>query len=344
MTTRTTVTTTSTITPRRSGTEKRNGAPRTRQTNVEQDELLRGRGGPWIVDGGLATALESAGYELHPELWSAGVFLEHPDAVERVHAAFLSAGAEILISASYQMSFEGLARVGLGRAQAEAVLVETVDAARRAVDRRGSRARIAASIGPYGATLFDGSEYRGDYGLDVEQLVEFHRPRFEVLRAAGADFLACETIPSLEEARALLHLLHEAEGTRAWFSFSCRDASHIADGEPLARAAELLGGSAAVLAVGVNCTAPEHVSGLMDQIQSACDKPVVVYPNSGENWNPGAREWSGEEAGDSFAQRAAEWAQQGAWAIGGCCRVSPKTIRQLATARPDWKRRSGSPN
>jgi len=313
---------------------------------VEQDELLLGSGRPWIVDGGLATALESMGYELHPELWSAGVFLEHPDAVERVHAAFLSAGAEILISASYQMSFEGLARVGLGREQAEAVLVETVDAARRAVDRRGNGAWIAASIGPYGATLFDGSEYRGDYGLDVEQLIEFHRPRFEVLREAGADFLACETIPSLVEARALLHLLHEheAEGTRAWFSFSCRDAIHIADGEPLARAAELLGGSAAVLAVGVNCTAPEHVSGLMDEIQSACDKPVVVYPNSGEIWNPAAREWSGGEAGDSFVQLAAEWARKGAWAIGGCCRVFPEAVRRLTTARPDWKRRSGSPN
>jgi len=304
---------------------------------VEQDELLRAPDGPWIVDGGLATALEAMGYELHPQLWSAGVFLEHPDAVERLHAAYLAAGAEILISASYQMSFEGLARVGLGRGQAEALMVETVDAARRAVERVGGGAWIAASVGPYGATLCDGSEYRGDYGLDVDRLIEFHRPRFEVLQNAGADFLACETIPSLDEARALLHLLRENDDMRAWFSFCCRDATHIADGEPIARAAELLGGTDAVLAVGVNCTAPEHVSGLMDRIRSVCDKPVVIYPNSGEVWHAGARAWSGEEAGDAFVLSAAEWAEKGAWAVGGCCRVGPETIRRLAEARSGWK-------
>ena len=309
---------------------------------MEQDDLLCVPDGPWIVDGGLATSLESMGYELHPQLWSAGVFIEHPDAVERLHSAFLAAGAEILISASYQMSFEGLARVGLGREQAEAVLVETVDAARRAVQSSGAEARVAASIGPYGATLCDGSEYRGDYDLDLQQLIEFHRPRFELLRAAGADFVACETIPSLDEARALLHLLHEKNGIPAWFSFSCRDASRIADGEPIVRAAELLGKSDAVLAVGINCTAPEHVSNLMDQIRSACDKPIVVYPNSGESWDAKARSWSGEEADDSFLQLAAEWARKGAWAIGGCCRVGPEAIRRLATARAAWKRRPGS--
>lgn len=305
---------------------------------MERDERLLARDEPWIVDGGLASELEASGYELHPELWSAGVFLEHPDAVERLHAAYLAAGAEILIGASYQMSLEGLARVGLERGQAEAVLVETVDVARRAVEGHAGEAWVAASVGPYGATLCDGSEYRGDYGLDPDRLTEFHRPRFEVLCSAGADFLACETIPSLVEARALLRLLRESDGAKAWFSFSCRDAVHLADGEPIARAAEMLAGTPAVLAVGVNCTAPEHVAGLMDEIRSVCDKPIVVYPNSGEGWDARAREWSGDAAGESFVRSAAEWAGKGAWAIGGCCRVGPETIRQLATARSGWSR------
>lgn len=308
---------------------------------MELEERLGSSGEPWIVDGGLATTLESMGYTLHPQLWSAGVFVERPDAVERVHAAFLEAGAEILIGASYQMSFEGLARVGLGRSQAAAVMVETVKAAQRAIERHGGAAKIGASIGPYGATLCDGSEYRGDYELDLPRLIEFHRPRFELLRDAGADFLACETIPSLEEARALLRLLREREGTRAWFSFSCRDASRIADGEPIVRAAELLGETDAVLALGVNCTAPEHVSGLMDAIRSVCDKPIVVYPNSGESWDAAAGEWSGDGAADAFVHLAAVWARKGAWAIGGCCRVGPQVIRQLAAARPRWRKGSG---
>jgi homocysteine S-methyltransferase len=268
---------------------------------------------------------------LHPELWSAGVFLSNPEAIEEVHRAYLEAGAEILITASYQMSFPGLARVGLNEEQARAMLRGTVELARRTRDRCGVEAMIAASVGPYGAILCDGSEYRGNYGLGVEQLVEFHRPRFEVLGSAGADLLAIETIPSLDEARALLQLLEESQAPPAWFSFSCRDAAHIADGTPIARAAEMLRGVDAVAAVGVNCTAPEFVSGLMDEIRTVSDAPIVVYPNSGEVWDPRRRSWSGAASSSSWIRMAGEWASRGAWAIGGCCRVGPDLIRQVAT-------------
>jgi homocysteine S-methyltransferase len=288
---------------------------------------------PLIVDGGLATTLEERGHALHPRLWSAGTFLADPGAVEDVHVAFLEAGARILISASYQMSFEGLAARGLDRQAAAAAMRRTVEVARRAVERTGiGDARVAASIGPYGATLADGSEYRGDHGLSVEQLADFHRERLGVLARSGADLLAIETVPSLEEARALMGLLAEIHSPPAWISFSCRDAVHLSDGRPVREAAKLCRQSPRVAAVGVNCTAPRHVAGLIDEIRAAGDGTIVVYPNSGETWDAGRRDWSGDLDTAAFVGLAQGWAAQGVRAIGGCCRVGPAAIRELAAA------------
>ena len=285
---------------------------------------------PLIVDGGLATGLEELGHELHPRLWSAGVFLEAPQSVEELHAAYLAAGAEVLVTASYQMSFEGLAREGLDPAAAESAMRATVETARRAAERHGKPTIVAASVGPYGAVLTDGSEYRGDYELRGEELAAFHRRRLEVLRRSGADLLAIETIPSLEEARVLCALLSEHDGIDAWISFSCRDGAHIADGHRIQQAVALLEACPAVTAVGVNCTAPEFVADLMDGIREGSGKPIIVYPNSGETWDAVGRRWAGNFAQERFLELARKWARKGAWAIGGCCRVGPAVIRDLA--------------
>ena len=287
---------------------------------------------PLLIDGGLATALEARGHTLHRELWSGGVFLENPGAVESVHREFLEAGAEIVISASYQMSFAGLARAGLDRHAAARTLASTVEVARRACEQINSRALVAASVGPYGAVLGDGSEYRGDYALSKDQLAEFHRERLAVLAHADADMLAIETVPSLPEAEVLLELLAEHPQARAWFSFACRDGERMGDGQPLVLAAKLLDGSPQVAAIGVNCTAPRFVSSLMRHIRAVSSKPIVVYPNSGERWDAQAKCWTGPTEEDAFVRLACEWAAEGAWAIGGCCRVGPELIRKVARA------------
>ena len=191
---------------------------------------------------------------------------------------------------------------------------------------------VAASVGPYGAVLADGSEFRGDYGVGKEQLIDFHRDRFDVLRDSGADLLAAETIPSIDEARALVELLSERSAARAWISFTCRDGERLRDGTPIAEAARLADLCPQVVAVGVNCTDPRHVAPLIEAIGEASSKPVVVYPNSGEAWDAEARSWSGGDPGVEVASLAPGWAAQGAWAIGGCCRVGPDRIRELVSA------------
>ncbi len=282
---------------------------------------------PVVLDGGLATLLEARGHDLSSKLWSARMLLDDPGELVAAHREFFEAGAEVAISASYQASFEGLAELGLDRAAAARAMRRSVDLARQARDSfdDGLPRWVAASVGPYGAALADGSEYRGDYGLTVRELVDWHRPRFEVLAAAGADVLAIETIPSLAEVQALTELL-AGSGMLAWLSVTAADGL-TRSGEPVAEAFEMAAAVTEVIAVGVNCFPAEQAGNL---IRSAArtGKPVVVYPNSGEVWDAGARAWSG----DSMFEPAdvTGWRAAGASLIGGCCRVGPAAIRGIA--------------
>lgn len=295
---------------------------------------------PLVLDGALATELEQRGADLRHALWSARLLIEQPELIRQVHLDYYRAGADVATTASYQASFEGFARRGLGEAEAAALMRRSVELAQQARDEfwaepaaREGRLRplVAASVGPYGAMLADGSEYRGHYGLGRQALADFHRPRLAALLQAGPDLLACETLPCLDEALALADLLKEFPGARAWVSFSCRDGRHTSEGQDIADCARALAGQPQVLAVGVNCTAPQHVGELVARLHAAGAPRVVVYPNSGETYDAQAKTWQGEDAGAgrSLAEAARQWHQAGATWIGGCCRTGPADILQL---------------
>lgn len=297
------------------------------------------RQGVLVLDGGLATELEARGESLADPLWSAAVLLERPERVREVHEAYLRAGADCVITASYQASFEGLARRGLSARESEEVLSRSValaDQARKSFwegGRSSDRLRplVAASIGPYGAYLADGSEYRGDYGLSRQELAAFHGRRLRLLAASGADLLALETIPSWTEALALVDLLENTSGPPAWISFSCRDEERLCDGTPIERAVESVGGCRRIAAVGINCTAPRFVGGLLRRAGRVSRLPLVAYPNSGEGYDAASRAWlPGSESGLIF-DRCHSWRALGARLIGGCCRTRPADIARLRT-------------
>jgi homocysteine S-methyltransferase len=198
--------------------------------------------------------------------------------------------------------------------------------------RSGPRPLVAASIGCYGATLHDGSEYRGAYGLSAQQLGDWHRPRFELLAHSGADLLACETIPCLAEAEALVRLAAEHPQTPLWLSFSCRDESRVCHGETLAECVALAQGLANVVAVGINCTPPGLIEPLLRSLAATSACPLLVYPNSGETWDAHQRCWRCADAdAQDWGQLARTWYQAGARLIGGCCRTTPETIRKIAS-------------
>lgn len=255
-----------------------------------------------------------------------------PEAIEAVHRAYFEAGADVAITASYQASFEGFAARGYSREDTVRLLQHSVALARAARDHALAHAVgvpralwIAASVGPYGATLHDGSEYRGDYGLDEEALADFHRPRIAALLGARPDLLACETLPSLLEARAIVRVLREHPAARAWITFSCRDGATTSAGDSIAECARILDAEPQVLAMGVNCVDPVLVAPLVRAMAAVTDKPLVVYSNSGEVWNAVTRCWEGTAT--RFTTYLDGWIAAGATWIGGCCRTTPDDIR-----------------
>jgi homocysteine S-methyltransferase len=284
--------------------------------------------GELVLDGGLASELERRGADLRDPLWSARILMEDPDLIRAVHADYFAAGADVAISASYQASFEGFAERGLSREQAVALMRRSVELAREAA---GDNRIVAASVGPYGAVLADGSEYVGRYGLSVQELIEFHAPRIEVLLEAGPDLLAIETIPSILEAEALVTILEGLPGVSAWVSFSCSDDVHISDGTLFAEAAALAASSSRVVAVGVNCSPPVHIPALLSSVRG--DTPLLTYPNVGSTWDGVAKSWILDGPRPDFGAAAADWRAAGARIVGGCCGTTPDDIRAIAGGR-----------
>ncbi|MET9513848.1 homocysteine S-methyltransferase [Streptomyces sp. NPDC002994] len=294
--------------------------------------LGAGARGPVVLDGGLSNQLEAQGCDLSDALWSARLLADGPQQIAAAHAAYVRAGAQVLITASYQATFEGFAQRGLGLGKAAELLARSVELARAAGESVDREIWVAASVGPYGAMLADGSEYRGRYGLSVRELEHFHRPRVEALVAAAPDVLALETVPDTDEAEALLRAV-EGAGTPVWLSYSIAGGRTRA-GQPLDAAFALAAGNDQVIAVGINCCEPRDADAAVEVAASVTGKPVVVYPNSGERWDAEARRWSG--GGTYDPARVREWRKSGAWLVGGCCRVGPAEIAELARlAGPD---------
>jgi homocysteine S-methyltransferase len=282
-----------------------------------------------VLDGGMSNQLAAAGHDLSDALWSARLLAEDPEAVTAAHLAYFEAGADVAITASYQATFEGFARRGTGREEAAGLLALSVECARTAARRaRASRPLwVAASVGPYGAMLADGSEYRGRYGLSVAELERFHRPRMEVLAAAAPDVLALETVPDTDEAEALLRAVRGL-GVPAWLSYSA-SGDRTRAGQPLEEAFALAARADEVIAVGVNCCTPQDADRAVTLAARVTGKPVVVYPNSGETWDAGARAWTGRSTFTS--EQVTGWRESGARLIGGCCRVGPETIASVTS-------------
>lgn len=290
-----------------------------------------------VLDGGLATQLEDHGHKMDSQLWSAKMLIDSPKEIQLAHRTFLEAGADCITTATYQASYEGFARLGLGQSDIDDLLILSVRLAQNAVDEflatdtkcSSSRVRpvVGASIGPYGAFLADGSEYDGQYDINLEELKDFHARRFMCLATSGADLLAFETIPSLDETKVLLELLERVPEITGWMSFSCRDSGHLCDGTPIETAVELCKNHERLIGIGINCTAPEFIVDLIARIRSKTDKLILVYPNSGESWDAQKKIWKGSELQGDWVNMAERWHDAGAEIIGGCCRIGPDMIR-----------------
>jgi len=308
-------------------------------------------GRPLVLDGGLSTELERRGHDISGQLWSARLLHDAPEAVVAAHAAFLRAGAQVITTASYQATPEGFVRAGFTAADGMEMLRRSVKLAQRARDQVAAEAAmngsveaelgssiggvwIAGSVGPFGAMLADGSEYTGEYADDVDlaRLRAFHRPRLQILAEAGVDVLAVETIPSVVETDSLVAELADLNHP-SWLSLTTAigpdGVVRTRHGEPADQAFALAAGVDSIIAVGVNCTSPAGLTAAIEVAARASGKPVVAYPNSGEDWDAAARSWTGSAATGFSGPEVAGWLAAGACLIGGCCRVGPELIADL---------------
>ncbi len=294
------------------------------------------KGEPFLVlDGALATELERAGFDTSGALWSARALADAPDLIRQVHRSYLEAGADVITTASYQGTIPGFLAAGYSRREAEALLRRSVRLAKDERDqweaRTGRRALVAASMGPYGAYLADGSEYRGRYGLSRAALAAFHRERLAILAEEGLDLFAFETVPDLAEAEAVGDVLAPYPPGCAWISFSCADGCRTSAGDDGGDCAAVLKDIPQFAALGVNCTAPAAVAPFLRRMHERTALPLAAYPNSGEVWDGAERRWTGRPA--DLAALAPSWHAAGARLIGGCCRTTPETIRAIAAVR-----------
>lgn len=291
---------------------------------------------PLLLDGGLSNVLQEQGFDLNHKLWYGQLLETNPEAVIQAHIEYLKSGAKCIITSGYQSSIPGFMANGFDKTSAENLIIKSVTLAEIAVHQAlksgiiNDKPLIAASVGPYGAYLADGSEYRGNYGVSDQTLHAFHYDRIRLLDHTNADLLACETIPAFQEAKVLSEILYEVDKP-AWVSFSFKDEHRINDGTEIGQCISLFANHPKVFAIGVNCTAPEYISGIIKNIKaSSWDKKIVVYPNSGQAYNAESKTWLGISDPELFVEMAQEWIELGVDIIGGCCTIGPRHIKSLS--------------
>lgn len=290
-----------------------------------------------IIDGALASELQRRGCDLNDSLWSAKVLIEQPDLIRQVHYDYFKAGADCATTASYQASPLGFAKKGISLDESIKLIKKSVELAQQAKEQyltqigKNKPLFIAGSVGPYGAYLADGSEYTGNYQLSEEEFIEFHQIRIQALIDAKADILACETLPNFAEIKALVKVLKQYPTMTAWFSFTLKDANHLSDGTPLKEVIDYLNNVDQVVSVGINCIALEEVTAALTVLQTLTRKPLIVYPNSGDQYDPTTKQWhKNHQHNCTFKNQLPTWLKLGAKLIGGCCQTTPKDIAEIA--------------
>ena len=281
-----------------------------------------------VIDGGLSTALEILGADISGPLWTAQTVIDDPALLERAHRSFVEAGADIIATASYQCGTKQFEAIGLSSKEARDALASTTTIARRTVE--GTSVAVAASVGPFGASLANGSEYNGRYGIEWQQVEDYHREKLAILVDSGADLIAIETIPLADEALLIAEILEELGAPPAWFSFGFADETQTYGLDPVDKAVLSIAGYADLVAIGMNCTHPRYVDSLLASMSELVSGiPLIVYPNHGREWDAVARCWIGDSTSISAVETVKRWVDLGARFIGGCCGIGPEDIAHL---------------
>ncbi|XP_070539077.1 uncharacterized protein [Ptychodera flava] len=307
-----------------------------------------------VIDGGASTELENQGFQIGTDhLWSARLLATNPDEVKAVHKSFLVNGADIIETGTYMASVWGFQKfLGMTESEAKELIKKGVQLAVEArdefweelkksgKDKERSYPLVAACLGPRAVYYFNASEYSGIYvENDSKQvLLDWHRQQVEVIAEVGPDILAFDTVPALVEAEAIVELLQDFPNQKAWIAFSCKDDEHIGHGEKFTDAIKVAASAPSVIAVGVNCSPPQYVEGLLKRLKGENGgKTLIAYPNSGETWI-GDGVWHGSPDAKPLSEYVPAWIEAGAEWIGGCCRVTAQDIAGVRKAMQKYQK------
>lgn len=290
-----------------------------------------------VSDGGMGTEIEKLNIIKNPELWSSDALINHPNAIYKIHQAYLKSGANILTTATYQANPIFLKAQHAILSNGHTLIGRAVDIVKKVktdfvnANPFEQQPLIAGSVGPYGAYLNDGSEYTGNYDLTIDTLKKFHYPHLKLLAENDVDFFAFETIPNFTEATALNDLLRESfPNSMAWLSLSINDNLDLCDDTPLAKVLNYIADNPQIFAIGVNCTNIENINPIIQILKTHTSKAIVVYPNNGDIYNKEEGKWIPRADSPSFTEVVPTWIKSGATIIGGCCRTTPKDIQDIS--------------
>lgn len=289
-----------------------------------------------ILDGAMSTALEKQGVNTNNDLWTAVALENDLDKVYKVHMNYFKSGAQMTITNTYQANVQAFKKHGYNDEHTKKLITDAVQIAKKARDdyqaQTGKHNWVAASVGPYGAYLSDGDEFRGDYSLTPKEYLAFHLPRLKILLENKPDCLAIETQPKLDEVIAILEWLKEyANQIPVYVTFTLHDTTKISDGTPLKKVMQKLNEYEQVFAVGANCFKPFLATTAIDRMRMFTQKIIIVYPNLGGVYDEFERNWIPFNADLDFTKLSKEWYKHGAHIIGGCCSTGTKQIQQIAT-------------
>ena len=289
-----------------------------------------------VLDGAMSDELERQGVQTNNKLWTATALIDQLDKVYQAHMDYFNAGAELIITDTYQANVQAFEKAGYSKTEAEQFIRNAVKIAKKARDdfekQTGKHNYVAGTIGAYGAYLADGSEYRGDYQLTSDEYLAFHLPRLKLVLAEKPDLIALETQPKLAEPVTVLDWLKEQRQIPVYVSFTLKDAKHLSDGTPIAEAVKKISQYQQVFAIGINCVSPTIVQDALSEFSQYTKKPLVVYPNLGASYDPQIKQWRKFTNDFNFEELTKSWYQAGARLIGGCCTTGPKEINQIKQA------------
>jgi len=269
--------------------------------------------GPLLLDGPMGTALEALGLSLPAPLWTAAGVIDRPDSVREVHAGYAAVGASVHTAASFRTTARSLA----GSAHAERWVELTTRAVRLCREGAGPGDRVAGCMAP----LEDC--YRPDLTPDDASLAGEHGAMARVLADAGADLLLVESMCSTRELAAATRAA-AATGLPVWSCVTLGPKGRFFDRGQLLDVAAVAQ-DAGASAFGLNCTPPQLMTPLMDELACAARRPpqLLAYGNAifagSEHLSP-----------EDYLGHARRWRAAGTDIIGSCCGTTPAHLAALS--------------